>query len=175
MVTSREAGPGTGEFGIAAQPESLLVVGWRQGALAGAGCVVAAEGSGWAVHHETGPSWPMCEWPREASRRLTLGRPVPDASSSPCTGPKTLPTRLVGVGQCGDYYARAQGQADGCGSHLCWSWGRVQTGPGPPQPHSPVGPGRPWVIGAAEPATRVEKCLGASGGPAAAPICPQLP
>lgn len=174
MVTSREAGPGTGGFGIAAQLESQALVGERQEALVGAGCVAAAEGYGWAFHPGAGPSWPVCGWPRGASGRLNPGWPVPGASSSPCTGSKTSPTGLVGVGQCGDYPAGAQGQANGCGSHPCWFWGRVQTGPGPPQPHSPVGHERPWVIGAGEPATRVERYPGASGGPAAAPICPQL-
>lgn len=100
MVTSREARPGTGGFGISAQLESLVVAGGRQGALVDAGSVAAAGGYGWAVHHEAGPSWPVCGWPREASGRPNPGWPVPGASSNPCTRPKTLPIGLVGVWQC---------------------------------------------------------------------------
>ena len=175
LVTSREAGPGTGALGISAHQASLAVAGGRQEGPAGAGCVEAAGGYGWAAHPEAGPNWPVCGQPRGAGRWLNFGWPGPGASSSLCTGPKTWPKGLVGVGQCEDYLVGAQGQEYSYGNHPCWSWGTVQTGPGPPRLPSPAGPGRPWVIGAAEPATRVKRCPGACGGPAVAPICPLLP
>lgn len=45
-LTSREAGPATGGFGLSARLESLVVAGGKQGTLPGAGCVVAAWGYG---------------------------------------------------------------------------------------------------------------------------------
>lgn len=175
LVTSREAGPGTGEVGVSAQLESLVAAGGRLRGLVGVGNVVVAGEFGWAVHSEIGPSWPTYGWPRGASGTLNPGWLVPGASSSPCTGSKTVPTGLEGVGRCGDYAVGAQAQADDYGSHSYWSWGRVQISPDPQQPHNLARPERPWVTGAAKPATRVGRCYGASGGPVVAPIYPQLP
>lgn len=175
LVTSREVGPGIGEVGISGQLEFPLVAGGRLRGLVGVDCVEAAGEFGWVVHSETGPSWPVYGWPRGASGRLTPGWRVPSASSSPCTGSKTVPTGLVGDGQCGDYSVGAQAQEDDYESHFCWSWGRLQISPDPQQPHTLARPERPQVTGAVKPATRVERCHGASAGPVVAPIYPQLP
>ena len=56
LVTSREAGPGTGALGISAHQASLAVAGGRQEGPAGAGCVEAAGGYGWAAHPKAGPN-----------------------------------------------------------------------------------------------------------------------
>lgn len=172
LVTSKEAEFGTGGSGISAQLMSLMVAGGRKGAQAGAGYVAAAGESDWAFHLEAGPSWPGCGWPRGASGRLNSGWLVPSASSSPCTEPKPSPSGQVGVGQLEDYPSGAQGQVGGFGSHPCWSLGRVQTGPGPLRLHSPAGPRRPWVTSEAEPAARVERYPGASGGLLPHPLAP---
>lgn len=119
MVTSREAGSWPGVFEISAQLESLMATCGRLTALVGAGFVAAAWEFDWVVHSEIGPSWPAYGWPTGASGRLNPGWLVPDASSSPCTGPKTKLTGLEGVWQYGDCAVGAQAQEDGYRSHFC--------------------------------------------------------
>lgn len=96
LVTSREAGPGTGRLGISAQRASLAVAGGRQEGPAGAGCVEAAGEYGWAAHPKAGPNWPVCGQPRGAGRWLNFGWPGARRQFQPLHRAKNLAKRASG-------------------------------------------------------------------------------